>query len=316
MSVACLRADGARRNSEISDLTELRVFVAVVETANFSAAARRLNMTPSAVSRHITDLEAQLGALLVSRTTRHLVITEVGRNFYARCVNILEELGRATSEAEEQTRDVRGILRVTAPAVLAQRHIAPSLPKFLASFPSLSVDLLLTSTPLDLVAEGIDVAIRVAASVDDNFVAVRLAPNRRIFAASPVYLRQHGVPTDPSHLSLHNCLTMRADHSPAPWPMTIEGKAIAFRVKGNLTADNGEVLLEAALQGAGIAMLPMFLAGPYMRTRRLVSVLDAYTHDNTTIFAVLPHRRYVPSKSRSFIDFVKGIFIPTPPWER
>jgi DNA-binding transcriptional LysR family regulator len=304
------------RHGSLTDITQLRVFVAVVDTASFSGAARRLSMTPSTVSRHIGDLEARLGAMLVSRTTRHLVITEAGKRFHEHCVNILDELGAAEAEAEQYTREPKGVLRVTAPAVLAQRHISPHLPGFLGQYPGLGMDMILTSQTLDLVSAGIDVAIRVTAEVDPGLVAIRLAPNRRVFAASPDYLERHGAPQSPDDLAAHNCLTSRSERSSAPWPMRRGNKVVQQRVHGNLIADNGEILLEATLQGTGIAMLPMFLAAPYLRSRRLVSVLERHAVDNISIFAVLPHRKYVPRKTRCFIDFMKGLFGPPPPWER
>ena len=301
---------------EISDITHLRVFVAVYETGSFAGAARRVSLTPSAVSRHMSDLEAELGAMLVSRTTRNLVVTEVGKKFYSHCVNILEELGVATAETEQYTREPKGVLRVTTPAVLAQRHISPFLPGFLAKYPGLAVDMLLTSQQLDLVPNGIDVAIRVTAQIDPSFVAIRLTPNKRAFVASPAYLRQKGAPLSPDDVGAHNCLTARAEHSALPWPIRRGNKVEQLRVAGNLMADNGELLLEASLQGVGIAMLPMFLAGPYIRSGRLVSILEKHAVDNTAIFAVLPHRKYIPLKARCFIDFVKELFAPPAPWEK
>lgn len=304
------------RGGEISDLTHLRVFVAVFETNSFSSAARRLSMTPSAVSRHMSDLESQLGARLVSRTTRNFVVTEIGRHFYSRCVNILEELGMAVMETQQYTQEPKGMLRITAPAVLAQHHIAPYIPRFLSQNPGLTVDMLLTSQIIDLVRSGVDVGIRVTSEVDPSYIAIKLAPNKRVFAASPAYLRRAGTPTTPDELTQHNCLTSRAEHSAALWPIRTGSTVTQLRVTGNLIADNGEILLEATLQGVGIAMLPMFLAGPYLRSGRLVPLLDEHTVASTAIYAVLPQRKYVPRKARCFIDFLKEIFAPPAPWER
>lgn len=302
------------RQSSIDDLTQLRVYVAVFETASFSSAARRLSMTPSTVSRHISDLEAKLGALLVSRTTRQLVITDAGRRFYRHCVNILDEIGLAENELEAYVREPKGLVRVTAPAVLAQRHIAPHLPQLLARYPGLAVDMILTSQTLDLVGEGIDLAIRVTGQPDEAFVAIKLAPNRRLFVASPAYLDRHGTPLAPAELAKHNCLLSRQDGAGAPWPMRIDGEARPIRLSGNLFADNGEILLEAALQGVGIAMMPAFLSAPYVRAGRLVSILKDYAVDTTAIYALLPNRKYVPRRVRCFIDFMKAL-LATPPWE-
>jgi DNA-binding transcriptional LysR family regulator len=302
--------------ASIADLTQLRVCVAVVETANFSAAARRLSMSPSTVSRHISDLEARLGAMLVSRTTRQLVVTDIGRKFYQRCITILDELGLAEEEAEQLTREPKGVLHLTAPAVLAQRHISPYLPEFMRQYPDIAVNMVLTSQMLDLISEGIDVAIRIAAKIDPNFVAIKLAPNKRIFAASPEYIKLKGAPKSPEDLLKHNCLTSRFDPAGVPWHIR-EGKLVReVRVKGNLVADNGEILLESTLQGVGIAMLPMFLASPYLRRQQLVTVLDNYTVELTSMYAVLPHRKYVPRKTRCFVEFVKQLFANPAPWDR
>jgi DNA-binding transcriptional LysR family regulator len=302
------------RDLAFDSLSHLRVFAAVVETMSFSSAAQRLSMMPSTVSKQISDLEATLGVLLVNRTTRTLLITDAGRMFYQRCLNILDEIGQAQSELEEGTSEPKGLVRVTAPGVFAQRHIAAHLPEFLARYPAIRVDMILTTQLLDMVREGIDVAIRITAHPDDNLVAIRLADNERTFVASPAYLEKHGTPQSPAQLNEHNCLLSRQEGRGAPWSVKVGTEVQSLHLSGNLIADNGEILLEAALQGGGIAMLPAFLTAPYIRSGRLVSILQAHAVDPTAIYAMLARRKYVAKRTRCFIDFMKEL-LAQPRWK-
>ena len=310
-----IHSPGIVTRGRIDDVTSLRVFSLVVETESFTEAGRRMGFTPATISKHVSGLEQRLGSRLINRTTRRLHVTEAGHIFYQRCVNVLQELERAESELSEIRKEPTGHLRVTVPTVLAVRHISPHLSTIMETYPKLSVELVLNSSKMDLFNEGIDLAIRIATQIEPGLIAIKLAPNRRVFAAAPAYLARHGVPQTPEELMNHNCLVARGLSLNNNWLFKRDGQNTTVRVGGNLIADNGEVLLDAALAGLGVIMLPTFLASDSLRTGKLVPILSDYTADPVWIHAVLPHRQYIPLKARCFIDFLKQRFGKTPYWD-
>ena len=303
------------RNLVIRDLTSIQIFASVVETQSFSQTARRLGMTPSTVSKHIGALEDRLGARLVNRTTRRISITENGTGFYDRCINVLQELEAAETEILQLTQEPKGLLRVTAPNVLTTRHISPFLPEFLRRYPEMRLDFLLTSRTIDMVEEGVDLSIRLASEVNPQLHSEVLAPNRRVFCAAPEYLEKHGVPKKPDDLLEHNCLIARTVQLLNTWLVTEGGRVRSLRVSGNLIANNVDILRDALVGGLGIANVGTFVVGDDLKSGRLVPILQDYTVQNSWFFAVVPHRRHVPLKSRVFIDFLKETFGPVPYWD-
>lgn len=287
------------------DLLSLRIFARLVEVESFSDAARRLDITPATVSKHISALEAKIGARLVNRTTRRLSVTEAGLRLYERCRRVLLELEEAETELLELQSEPRGIVRVTAPTVFAVRHISPHLPKFLGRYPKLKVDLHLAIRTVDLYDEHIDVAVRITETVEPGLVAVRLAPNRRVFCAGPAYLRAQGVPQKPPDLLNHNCLVVRSRAPRDSWPVQQGDHIGHVQVTGNLMADNGEVIRDAACAELGIAMLPLWLIEDDLRAGRLIEILADHEVRNASIFAVLPQSGYLSPKIRCFIEFLK-----------
>lgn len=296
-------------------LDALQVFVRIAETGGFSAAARDLGLSKSAASKKLAALEDRLGARLFNRTTRRLSLTEAGADFLERAQRILAELEEAERVAGRLTDEPRGTLRVNAPMSFGVRHVAPALADFMTRYPDLTVTLDLDDRRVSLVDEGYDVAVRIADLPDSSLVARKLAPARRVVCASPAYWAGHGVPFHPRDLARHNCLIYAYLPAQNDWRFRGPGGPVSVRVAGNLKANNGDVLREAALAGLGVCLAPTFLVGDDLRSGRLLAALDAFADDSLAIYAVYPHRRHLSAKVRAFVDFLAGRFGPSPYWD-
>lgn len=290
----------------LKDLTSLRLFVRVVELQSFSEVARRAGVTPATISKHISSLETAVGARLINRTTRRLFITDAGHRLYEHCVRVLQELDSAESELAEIKGEPAGPLHVTAPLMFGLRRISPRLPEFMQRYPKVALEVDLSIEKVDIFAERMDVAVRIAETVDPGLVAIRLAPYRRAFCAAPAYLARHGVPRTPEDLGSHNCLIGRGARLNASWPVQRDGETQSIRVSGNFLVNNGEVLRDAAVAGLGIMMGPRWQVEDDLAAGRLVEVLPEYTSTKRAIYAVLPRQGTLAPKVRAFVDFLKG----------
>lgn len=296
--------------------TQMTIFARAVQEGGFSAAARALDLTPSAVSKQISRLEDRLGVRLLNRTTRHISLTEEGRAFYERCARIVAEIEEAEESVAAQQGRVRGILRVASTVVFAKHHVLPLLPEFLKRYPDLQVSLEVTDRSVDLVEEGVDVAIRFTEQLSDrSLVARRLAVNRRVICAAPSYLQAYGVPQTPKELSTHNCLRLYTVSSFNDWEFEGPNGASIVHVYGNFETNSADALYHAALAGLGVARLSTYVIGPDLKAGRLVRLLPEYVHEKASILAVYPHRRHLSPRVRAFIDFLVEKFTPVPPWE-
>jgi len=294
----------------------MSLFVRTVEEGSFSAAARALDLTPSAVSKQINRLEDRLNVRLFNRTTRQLSLTEAGRAFYGRCTRIVADIDAAEEAVHSLHNTVRGVLRVSATVAFARVQVVPRLATFLARYPELSIHFELTDRSVDLVEEGIDVAIRLSEQVDDpSLVARKLAVNRRMICAAPAYLARRGMPASPEALREHNCLTLYNVTSFNEWEFEAADSSRKIRVAGSFSANNADALYQAVLAGIGLARLSLFLVEPDIKAGRLVPVLPEYIHEKAALFALYPHRRHLSSKARAFVDFLIEQFTPVPPWE-
>lgn len=296
-------------------LAGMEVFAAVVEAKSFSAAARRLGLSKSAVSKQVGRLEQRLGAQLLNRTTRRLALTEAGTTFYEHCARIVAEAGEAELAVARHHGRPRGTIRINAPMTFGVMHIAPALADFAIENPELEVDMALDDRFVDLIEEGFDVAVRIGALADSSLIARTLAPVRFAVCGSPDYLRHHGTPAAPADLVHHNCL-LYTYLATAEWRFEGPDGNLAVRVQGDFRANNGEVLRELALAGRGLVLTPTFLVGEDLGSGRLRSVLGAYRVPETAVHAVYPQRRYLSPKVRAFVDFVAARFGPEPYWER
>jgi len=297
---------------------EMQMFVRAVDKGSFSAAARDLDLTPSAVSKQIRRLEDRLGVRLFNRTTRRVSLTEAGHAYHERCARILQEIEEAEDAVTALNENPRGTLRVAATVAFGRVEVLPRINDFLARYPQLNVEFELTDRHVDLIEEGIDVAIQWREQMEDpSLIARRLCVNRRIICAAPAYIERHGKPSTPEELLEHNCLTLYEVSQFNDWAFEDEERGYrVLHVNGNFHANTADALYEAALAGAGLARLSTWLVMPAIRAGRLVPVLPQYPHESSAYFVLYPHRRHLSQKVRAFVDFLVEEFTPVPPWER
>lgn len=297
--------------ASLDDLVSLALFARVVEAGSFTAAARALGLSKSAVSARVARLEDRLGARLLHRTTRRLSLSQAGAALYERAARMVAAANDAAELAEGTSREPRGRLRISAPVTLAQMFLGPVLAEFLRAQPSVQIDLDASDRMVDLVAEGFDLAVRIANLRDSSLVARKLATDRLVVVGSPSYLARAGTPRSVADLAQHNCLRYAQVSGSAEWGFR-GFERVRQVVEGNLVVSDGTVLREAAAAGLGLAVLPAFMVAAELASRRLVPVLEELPRREIGIFAVYPHRRNVPAKVRAFVDFLVARFARAP----
>ncbi|KAB7623924.1 LysR family transcriptional regulator [Alkalilimnicola sp. S0819] len=294
-------------------ISEISVFVQAARYGSFSAAARALDLSPSAVSKQVRRLEDRLGVRLFNRTTRKMSLTEAGRSFHQSCVRIMQELEEAEEAAGAYHQAVRGTLRVSATAAFTRINVLPHINEFLEQHPDLDLQLELTDRSVDVVAEGLDVTIRLAEQLEDpSLVARRLVTNERIVCASPDYLARHGMPKTPEDLLRHNCLTMYTLADFNDWAFEDEKGRRVIHVNGNFHANTGDALAQAVVGGVGLARLSAWLVADALQDGRLVHVLPEYPHSESAFYVLYPQGRYVSRKVRVFVDWLVELFANKP----
>jgi len=299
----------------VARLDEMEIFAEVVEAGGFSAAARRLGLSKSAVSKQVGRLEDRLGVRLLNRTTRRLSLTEAGATFHAACRRVLEEADQAEHAVSSLSTAPRGILKLNAPMSFGFLHLSGAIPAFHAQFPQITVEAVMNDRFVDLIEEGYDIALRIGELRDSSLVARRLAPCRNVLCASPAYLDRRGRPARPGDLADHDCLLYANTANPREWTLSGPSGREAVAVAGPLIANNGDLLATAALGGMGITRLPTFIVGPCLADGRLEVVLPDYPVPEQGIHAVYPHSRNLSQKVRVFVDFLAARFGPEPYWD-
>lgn len=297
-------------------LAALELFAATVETGSFAAAARRLRLTPSAVSRRVAQLERELGAPLLARTTRALSLTDDGRAFHARCVRILEELREARDAIARNAAEPSGLLRVDAPVALGRMLVMPGLPKLLERHPALRIALTLRNTFVDPVAEGIDVTVRMGRLADSTLIARKLGERRILACASPAYLRRHGVPKAPGELVRHACLGYLREGRPDPFRFVSPEGPYDVEVDGPFHCDDADALCRAAVAGRGIVALFDFQVAEPLASGTLVQVLADHPLEPRPVHALYAPNRHLLPKVRVFLDHLATVFEAKPPRRR
>ena len=286
-------------------LQAINAFVTVVEAGSFARAAERLDASVSAVSRHVAELEAHLDARLLNRTTRRLSLTEAGTAFHERCVQLLADLEEAEQSASQGGATPRGTLKLTCPITYGVRVLAPAIAAFVARHAQVRVDVELSDRAVDLVDEGIDLAVRIGAIRSQFLVARRVGSTALVCCASPGYLERHGTPRTPDELARHACLTYEFAPVRNQWRFAAPGGAErAVRVAGPIHANNGRMLVALAAEGAGIACEPDFIVAPEIADGRLVPILAEWTAPAMPVHAAYPSRRHLSAKVRAFVDFL------------
>ncbi|MGI4953979.1 MAG: LysR family transcriptional regulator [Janthinobacterium lividum] len=297
--------------------TQLAAFVQTVNRGSQAAAARSLGVTPAMVGRYIAALENRLGTRLLNRTTATQSPTEAGLALHARATAILDQLDTAEHDAATTQAEPHGALRVNAPMVFGARYLAAAIAEFGARHPAIRTELVLDDRVVDLVEEGYDLAIRIGRLPDSSLVARRLAPCRTLLCAAPAYLARHGAPTHPAQLRHHNCLLYAYAAALGAWTLTgPDGQQLQQPIAGNLVANNGDALLEAAIAGAGIVLQPTFIAAPALRNGSLVPVLPGWHLPPLAIHAIYPSSRHLAPKVRRLVDDLATRFGGTPPWDQ
>ena len=294
--------------------TAMKVYCSVVENDSLAGAARSLNVSPSVVSKQLSALEDRLGVRLLNRTTRRISVTQEGAAYYESCKRIITDVAEAENAASSAHAAPRGLLKITAPVTFAHRHLTPHLPKFLDMFPEVEVQVQVNDRVVDLVDEGIDLAIRISQLKDSSLIARRLAPNRRYIAATPEYLKKNGTPNAVDDLKEHRLITWPPGNPLNDWHFLINGIERIMKVNGAIAVNEGDGILTTLLAGGGLGMTQEFLAGPYVREKKLVPLLEEFVREDNPIYAVYPSNRHLSPKVRAFVDFLVKIYSPTPYW--
>ena len=292
-------------------LQAIQVFVQVVESLSFIRAAERLGLSATAVSRQVAELEKHLQSRLLQRTTRRISLTESGRTFYERCVQILAELDEAEREVGQEAAEPRGTIRLTTSVNFGTRQVTPAIASFLARHAQVKFDVSLSDRIVDIIEEGFDLAIRIGRTGAQNLVARKLGEARLVLCASPAYIARHGAPATPEDLARHNCLTYEYALRDAWTFRDAAGRERTVRVAGSLNSNNGDLNAAAAVQGVGIALEPDFIVDSELKSGKLVPVLESFEAPASPIYAVYPSRRFLPEKVRAFVDFLVERFTGT-----
>jgi DNA-binding transcriptional LysR family regulator len=296
-------------------LGAIQVFAQVVESGSFAKAAERLGLSTSATSRHVADLEAHLQTRLLNRTTRRVSLTESGRAFYERAVQLLADLEEAEQEAARAAVVPRGTIRLTTSVNFGVRHLAPAIAEFLGRHAEVRFDVSLSDRVVDLIEEGFDLAVRLGTTGSENVVARKLGETRLVPCASPQYLSAHPAPKAPEDLAAHNCFTYEYITPRNVWRFRdAAGGERAVRIAGTLHSNNGDLLAEIAARGCGIVFEPAFIVGPDVRAGRLVPLLQDFIAPPVPIYAVYPSRKHLSAKVRAFVDFLVMRFEDAPDW--
>lgn len=286
-------------------LTALNVFRHVVELQSFAAASRQLNLSAAAVSKNIRELEEHLGALLLNRTTRRLSKTEAGAQYYQHVVRILDDLAESEASIAASRHDPTGMLRVTAPMTLGLTSLSALIPKFLQQYPGVTIDLHLDSRKVNIVEEGFDLAIRVSDHlVDSSLIARKLMKMESVVCGSPGYFARFGAPQIPDDLQHHECIQFSLSGHVNEWTFHRDGERAVVSIDGRYKVTSSLAVRDALVADGGLSLLPRLYVKEELATGRLVTVLDGWKANETTVYAVYPSRRYVPSKVRAFIDFI------------
>lgn len=285
-------------------LGPMRTFVRVVEAGSFTGVATEQNTTQPTISRQVAALEEHLGARLLTRTTRALTLTDDGRAFYEHALRALEAVGEAENAVGRRQAKPTGTLRLAVPVVLGRRHIVPRLARFLVRYPDVAIDLAMSDGFVDLVEQGIDVAIRVGEITDQSLVARKIGMVRRLTVASPAYLKAKGTPRSPEDLKRHNCIVYTRLATGNRWHFESVAGPLSVTVSGRFRVDNSEAVREGVLAGLGIAVIPAFAFSDEVTRGAVKVLLKAYEPKLLPLNAVYPSRRYVPLRVRAMIEFL------------
>lgn len=283
----------------------MAAFVRAVETGGFSAAARQLGLSPSALSKLVTRLEDRLGAQLMQRTTRRLQLTVEGEAFFGRARDILAAMDEAEAEVTEAVSSPRGLLRMHCGSTFAMHQLAPAIPRFQERHPSVALELAISDEQLPMMQEGVDLAIRIGALEESSLVARRICNLERVICAAPSYLARHGTPRTPDDLQQHNCLWITSLPQLKRWPFDTDDGIRVVNVSGNVAANHAETVMQLALAGVGITRLADIVVASAIRAGTLVPILTDWHHvEPVPLYATYPSGRNLSPKVRAMVEFL------------
>ena len=294
------------------DLARIRAFVQVFDAGGFSSAARQHGRSKALLSKYVTDLEDYLGVRLMNRTTRKLSLTEAGEAYYREASQLLQQLDDLDATISDQTAEPRGLVRISAPRNFGETTLAPAIFAFMAKNPMISIDLRLEDRYVDLVDEGIDVALRISMMTDSSLIARKIADMRFYICAAPALLAQHGEPRSVEALRSVPCIIDTNMAGQANWRLVENGKPVSVHVSGPVRVNSPVAAMQAALAGLGFAVLPSYLAEPSIVAGALVQVLKVQMTEGHSLQAVYPHRRHLAGKVRALIDHLVDWFAQNP----
>ena len=293
----------------------MNAFVSVVTEGSFARAAERLDISPQLVSKYVSQLEEHLGTRLLNRTTRKVSVTEAGTAYFQRAQQVLNDIDDMENELGDLQHSVRGLLRINAPVSFAIQHMASVLTAYRAAFPEVQVDLQLNDRKVDIVQEGFDIALRIGQLKSSSLIARRIAPVRLSICASPDYLARQGIPSHPDELKQHQYLRYSYMDNETSFRDRKRNLPLTTTLHSDFSANNGDVLLNAAIAGAGVIIQPTFITGPAIVSGQLQSILEDFEPEPLGLYAVYAHRQFLSAKVRSFIDFIGGYFGDPPYWD-
>lgn len=299
----------------MGQLEEMHNFVRVVESGSISKAADQLRVAKSGVSRRLVELEARLGVRLLNRTTRRSSLTEAGQAYYQRAVKLIADVAELNASTADTGALLKGTLRLAVPLSFGLSHLSPAIDEFLGTHPELTLNIDFSDRHVDLVGQGIDLAIRITDSPDSLLQARRICPVRILLCASPRYLAQHGVPGEPGDLNHHRILHYDTVGGSAVRLLDRQGNEHVVQVRPRMIANNGDFLRDMAMAGHGIILTPSFIAWQAIAAGDLVSIMPDYCMRQRSVYAVYPQTRYLSRRARLFIDFLAERFGENPYWD-
>lgn len=300
----------------MSHLEEMRTFVRVVEAGSISKAADQIGLAKSGVSRRLADLEERLGVRLINRTTRRSSLTEAGEDYYRGALRVLGDVAELDAAVASSQSQLEGTLRIAAPLSFGLCHLAPAIDEFLKLNPGLDIHVDFSDRHVDLVEQGMDMAIRISELDDSTLQARRICPVRILLCASPAYLEQHGTPTRPEELEHHKMLAYSLGGGPGVRLRDASGQVTVVPARSSMAANNGDFLRDMAIAGHGLVQSPSFIAWQALASGDLVSLLDDFQPPPLAAWAVYPRNRYLPMRARAFIDFLVERFGENPYWDQ
>lgn len=292
--------------------TSMKIFTRIIQLGSFTAVASEMGMNQSTVSKKVAALEDSLGATLLTRTNRKVILTEVGTNYYEHCLSILSELEEAEAQTKDYTLKPKGNLRINVPVAFGRIHVLPYIPDFMISYPDISLELSCLDRKVDLVSDGFDLVIRIGHLDDSSLIARKLGNSPRVIVSTPYYLNKYGKPENLNDLKQHNCLVYNLLATVNIWHFINKGKEVSLQVSGSMQSNSSDAILECVRSGLGIAVMPNWLIQPLLDNGELVTIMDDYVPTEFPINALYPHNHYIPLKVRCFVNYLKEQFSNMP----